>query len=292
MSAQRRAPTTDPADKGPALLQSRGAALHADEADWAGTGATVQEVEQAEEAAEQAASVIQAVARRGRAASQGAAASGGGGGGGGGAVSRLALQSGGSLPTRRFSLRRGAAARAGGGGFEDPDFPAAEASLGELGETGKVKWYRAAALMPAGHEVRLFSGIEPNDVMQGALGDCWLLAATAAVAEFPAFIASQLFVTPRANPEGRCELRRPRPRGTPSCTWLHVPAPHCTVLHLATPCYALLRLAAPVSSREQVRAPPLRRLLAAVGDGGGGRPHPVRAAPLLLGGAAAALRQE
>jgi calpain-15 len=93
-------------------------------------------------------------------------------------------------------------------GFEDADFPASAASLGEVhSEVGPVVWYRAAALMPPGHEVKLYNGIEPNDVMQGALGDCWLLAATAAVAEFPAFIAQTLFVTQRANPEGKYALR-------------------------------------------------------------------------------------
>ena len=31
--------------------------------------------------------------------------------------------------------------------------------------------------------------------LQGALGDCWLLAAIAAVAEFPQFISDELYVT-------------------------------------------------------------------------------------------------
>ena len=56
-------------------------------------------------------------------------------------------------------------------------------------------------------QVKLFDDIEPSDVMQGALGDCWLLAATAAVAEFPEFVREKLFVTKRANPAGRYALR-------------------------------------------------------------------------------------
>jgi len=36
--------------------------------------------------------------------------------------------------------------------------------------------------------VKLFGSIDPNDIMQGAVGDCWLLSAMAALAEFPGMI--------------------------------------------------------------------------------------------------------
>ena len=49
---------------------------------------------------------------------------------------------------------------------------------------------------------KLFDAIEPVDVCQGALGDCWLLAAVAAVAEFPNFIKSEVFITQEFNPDG------------------------------------------------------------------------------------------
>ena len=55
-----------------------------------------------------------------------------------------------------------------------------------------------------GHSsMRLFQGeIEPEDVAQGQLGDCWLLTAIACLAEFPGAIQS-VFVTQEFNPRGR-----------------------------------------------------------------------------------------
>jgi len=53
----------------------------------------------------------------------------------------------------------------------------------------------------------LFDKVEPTDVCQGSLGDCWLLAAIAAVAEFPSFIEDEVFVTKAFNPEGSYTLK-------------------------------------------------------------------------------------
>lgn len=36
----------------------------------------------------------------------------------------------------------------------------------------------------------LFSNVSPNDLQQGGLGDCWLLSAMAAIAEYPDFVES------------------------------------------------------------------------------------------------------
>ena len=58
-----------------------------------------------------------------------------------------------------------------------------------------------------GEELFLFNGIEPNDVMQGSLGDCWLMSAIAAIAEFPSFIQSELFVTQALASDGKYTLR-------------------------------------------------------------------------------------
>mmetsp|Transcript_6264 Transcript_6264/g.9359 ORF Transcript_6264/g.9359 Transcript_6264/m.9359 type:complete len:516 (+) Transcript_6264:105-1652(+) len=58
--------------------------------------------------------------------------------------------------------------------FKDPDFPEIDASIGpntiSKSKTG-VKWIRPTVLQPPGEPILLFNGIEPNDIMQGALGD-------------------------------------------------------------------------------------------------------------------------
>jgi len=41
--------------------------------------------------------------------------------------------------------------------------------------------------------VVLFDKIEPNDVSQGKIGNCWLMAAISALAEFPEFIMNNIF---------------------------------------------------------------------------------------------------
>ena len=53
----------------------------------------------------------------------------------------------------------------------------------------------------------LFYGkIEPQDIMQGGLGNCWLMAAIACVAEFPDLIDS-LFKDDDITPDGKYTLR-------------------------------------------------------------------------------------
>eukprot|EP00929_Paragymnodinium_shiwhaense_P121133 TRINITY_DN9326_c0_g1_i4.p1 TRINITY_DN9326_c0_g1~~TRINITY_DN9326_c0_g1_i4.p1 ORF type:complete len:377 (-),score=57.00 TRINITY_DN9326_c0_g1_i4:778-1827(-) len=44
---------------------------------------------------------------------------------------------------------------------------------------------RQEGLADGFRELRLFAGVDPNDLHQGKLGDCWLLSAMAALAEFP-----------------------------------------------------------------------------------------------------------
>mmetsp|Transcript_33608 Transcript_33608/g.56454 ORF Transcript_33608/g.56454 Transcript_33608/m.56454 type:complete len:458 (+) Transcript_33608:56-1429(+) len=55
--------------------------------------------------------------------------------------------------------------------------------------------------------MKLFEGkIEPKDVAQGAVGDCWLIAAFACLAEFPGAI-QKVFVTKEWNTRGKYQLR-------------------------------------------------------------------------------------
>lgn len=47
-------------------------------------------------------------------------------------------------------------------------------------------------------EPAVFADIEPNDIIQGCLSDCWLLCAVSAMAERPALI-ERLFITKEYN---------------------------------------------------------------------------------------------
>jgi len=71
--------------------------------------------------------------------------------------------------------------------FIDVEFPPTEKALVSKKTDVKAKvvqWRRASEFL--GSDVALFSGgIEPNDIKQGELGDCWLLCAFSALAEFP-----------------------------------------------------------------------------------------------------------
>jgi calpain-15 len=48
------------------------------------------------------------------------------------------------------------------------------------------------------HEPKVFATIEPNDINQGQLADCWFLCAVSALAERPALI-ERTFVTKEYN---------------------------------------------------------------------------------------------
>ena len=58
-----------------------------------------------------------------------------------------------------------------------------------------------------GKRPQLFEGeIEPNDLCQGAVGDCWLVAAFACASEFPDAVR-RMFVTREYNPRGLYKVR-------------------------------------------------------------------------------------
>ena len=78
--------------------------------------------------------------------------------------------------------------------FEDPDFPPTVDSLiKEANRTNKTKldqgvgWTRASELEElAGEDVKLYKdGIEPADIQQGSLADCYFLSSLAAISEYP-----------------------------------------------------------------------------------------------------------
>jgi len=54
-----------------------------------------------------------------------------------------------------------------------------------------VQWIRASKLNDTG--IVLFDKIEPNDVAQGRIGNCWLMASISALAEFPEYILKKIF---------------------------------------------------------------------------------------------------
>jgi len=100
--------------------------------------------------------------------------------------------------------------------FTDPDFPPNDHSIGNVtGDTASGvtsqsgnAWAKASAIAgESGQAPHLFQDrIEPADVLQGALGDCWLLAALASVAERPE-VLEQAIVTKHVDPRGKYHFR-------------------------------------------------------------------------------------
>jgi len=85
-------------------------------------------------------------------------------------------------------------------GFVDKDFAPEEKSLGarayELGirDDGGVQWVRAPALLPvAGSSAQDTWRLQPGFLANNAQGNCWLLAAVAAIAEFPGYLCATIF---------------------------------------------------------------------------------------------------
>lgn len=71
--------------------------------------------------------------------------------------------------------------------FVDRHFPHSNQSIGsiamQIARTTKFSWIPVRHLRE-GHW-KLFDGIEPADLLQGSIGNCWFVAAAASMAEFP-----------------------------------------------------------------------------------------------------------
>jgi hypothetical protein len=66
-----------------------------------------------------------------------------------------------------------------------------------------ITWRRAAELCGEKQgEAKLFKNVHPNDIMQGVLGDCWLLAAMAGIAEFDGAVFN-LFQNKQVTKDGK-----------------------------------------------------------------------------------------
>lgn len=69
-------------------------------------------------------------------------------------------------------------------------YPTTELSKPFKGEN--IVWKRPCEFMTSKPEV--FRTIEPNDIKQGQLGDCWFMCALASLAEVPSLV-ERLFIT-------------------------------------------------------------------------------------------------
>ncbi|CAK9090717.1 unnamed protein product [Durusdinium trenchii] len=87
-------------------------------------------------------------------------------------------------------------------GWHDPEFEHNKASIGTKASKnmGSAAWHRALALHPA---PVLFADVAPSDVCQGRVGNCWLVAAISAVAEFPKYLKGSVFITKKVSKEGK-----------------------------------------------------------------------------------------
>ena len=94
--------------------------------------------------------------------------------------------------------------------FLDPSFPPDDTSIYDKETEPKYPlqekpvWKRPTEFM---EDPKLFNdNIDPNDINQGALGNCWFLASIASVAENPALIR-RLFITQEYNEKGLYQLK-------------------------------------------------------------------------------------
>jgi len=88
--------------------------------------------------------------------------------------------------------------------FRTPN-PAADHAQDVMNATqgGKIQWKRCSEICKGG---KLFNNVHPNDISQGVLGDCWLLAGLAGLAEFEGAVF-HMFEQKTVSPDGKYTLR-------------------------------------------------------------------------------------
>lgn len=69
------------------------------------------------------------------------------------------------------------------------------------------EYIRAACKLGDGEKVELFGNIEPNSLIQGIVGDCWLLATMACLAEFPNAVESLFLGQKQVSPTGKYTIK-------------------------------------------------------------------------------------
>lgn len=91
-------------------------------------------------------------------------------------------------------------------GWKDKDFPHDNSSIGKRLPSlfGEPRWLRARALHPS---PVLFADVEPADACQGHVGNCWLIAALSALAEFPSFFKNKIFITKKVSESGKYQIK-------------------------------------------------------------------------------------
>jgi len=110
--------------------------------------------------------------------------------------------------------------------FADKDFPPSPTSLGNVKTRGKVKWLRSSDITYEKEEVVMTKsgevptketrlchydrmvegGMDPEDICQGALGNCWLLSALASLSSTSTTL-EECFITQEWNPRGKYTCR-------------------------------------------------------------------------------------
>jgi calpain-15 len=92
--------------------------------------------------------------------------------------------------------------------FVDDQFPPIPRSIGTITSltNHSLEWLRISQISPSQQSDRylqwsVYSSPRPNDIQQGALGDCWLMAALALITERPQML-EHILLTKTVNPEG------------------------------------------------------------------------------------------